>query len=78
MERRRPQRNDLEKNEFHQRERLKKKNMHLQKRGMQLFKQSFKYIERQHPNLSKEEVVFRPTALVLHMYNNLSQLLIKL
>jgi hypothetical protein len=48
--------NDLEKNEFYQGKRLKKKKMHLQKRGMQLFKQCFKYIKKQHPNLLKEEV----------------------
>jgi hypothetical protein len=35
---------------------LKKKKLHLQKRGMQLFKRCLKYIVKQHPKLLKEEV----------------------
>jgi hypothetical protein len=42
--------------EFHQRKRQKKKKMHLQKRGLRLYKRCFNKIEKEHPKLSKEEV----------------------
>jgi hypothetical protein len=51
-----PENNDLEKIEFHQRQGIKKKKRRPQKREMQLFKWCLKYIVKQHPNLSKEEV----------------------
>jgi hypothetical protein len=41
---------------FHQRKSRKKKKMVLQKRQMQLFKWCINGTEKQHPNLSKEEV----------------------
>ncbi len=42
--------------EFHQRKGQKKKKKHSQKRGLRLYKRCFNKIEKEHPQLSKEEV----------------------
>jgi hypothetical protein len=43
--------------EFHQKKSLKKKKMHLQKRGMRLYKRCFNCIEKQHQSYQRRKYI---------------------